>query len=42
MVKACENFLFGLFFGCGFLCAYAVLKLLGYLIGQAGHGPALL
>jgi hypothetical protein len=37
MVKFAENFLFGLAFGCGFLVAYAVLKLIAYLLGNAGH-----
>jgi len=31
------NFLFGLYFGMGFMIAYAVLKLIAGLIGNAGH-----
>lgn len=35
-MKALENFLFGLEFGCGFLVAYAVLKLFAMLLSHAG------
>ncbi len=35
MVKALENFLFGLCFGCGFLIAEALLKFVGSLIAKA-------
>ncbi len=36
MSKGVENFLFGLWFGCGFLVAYAVLKLIVMLLSHAG------
>lgn len=36
MVKAVSDFLFGLFFGCGFLVAYALLKLIVLLLSHAG------
>ncbi len=35
MVKAVENFLFGLFFGMGFCVALAVLRLIVSLLGGA-------
>lgn len=39
MAEAIKNFLFGLFFGMGFLVAYAVLRLIVSLLGgaQAPH-----
>lgn len=36
MVKFVENFFFGLAFGCGFLVAYALLKLIVMLLSHAG------
>ena len=36
MVKFVQDFLFGLGFGCGFLVAYALLKLIVMLLSHAG------
>jgi hypothetical protein len=38
MQKAVENFLFGLWFGCGFIVAYGVLRLIASLI-SGGRFP---
>ena len=35
MQKFVQDFLFGLGFGCGFLVAYGLLKLIAYLISSA-------
>jgi hypothetical protein len=36
MQKAIENFLFGLFFGCGFFIAKAVLDLIVMILSRHG------
>lgn len=36
MQKGIQDFLFGLCFGCGFMVAYGVLKLIAMLINHAG------
>lgn len=41
MVKAFMDFLFGLFFGMGFMVAYALLKFIVSLLGHAGMPPTI-
>ncbi len=41
MAEAIKNFLFGLFFGLGFLVAYAVMRFIVHLLAGA-EGPSFL
>jgi hypothetical protein len=41
VVKFVGDFMFGLAFGCGFLVAYGLLKLIVILLSHAGVPPVL-